>query len=60
MRAGYGPRLRRYGDNEAAMTTGQGMLLRQYRNGVKKNGLGQLKAPSKYQNATDQLRFVIV
>lgn len=59
MRAGYGPRLRRYGDNEAAMTTGQGMLLRQYRNGVKKNGLGQLKAPSKYQNATDQLRFVI-
>lgn len=59
MRAGYGPRLRRYGDNEAAMTTGQGMLLRQYCNGVKKNGLGQLKAPSKYQNATDQLRFVI-
>jgi len=60
MRAGYGPRIRRYGDNERPMTTLEnGVLLRQYKNGKTADGLGALKKPSKYQNVTDQLRFVI-
>lgn len=56
MRAGYGPRIRRYGDNNDMMTTEEGRrLMRQYKNGEG----GVVKNPSMYQNVTDQLRFVI-
>lgn len=62
MRAGYGPRIRRYGDNFDSMVTLSGKLLpRQYKNGkADENGrYSKLKAPGLYQNVTDQLRFVI-
>ena len=62
MRAGYGPRIRRYGDNFDSMVTLSGKLLpRQYKNGkTDENGrYSKLKAPGLYQNVTDQLRFVI-
>lgn len=62
MRAGYGPRIRRYGDNFDSMVTLSGKLLpRQYKNGkADENGRYlKLKAPGLYQNVTDQLRFVI-
>lgn len=58
MRAGYGPRIRRYGDNNSYIGSGVNTLSRQYKNG-KTNECGRLKEPSKYQNVTDQLRFVI-
>lgn len=61
MRAGYGPRIRRYGDNFDSMVTLSGQLLpRQYKNGkADESGRSRLKAPGMYQNVTDQLRFVI-
>lgn len=58
MRAGYGPRIRRYGDNNSYIGSGVNTLSRQYKNGKTNEG-GRLKEPSKYQNVTDQLRFVI-
>ena len=57
MRAGYGPRIRRYGDNFDSMVTLSGKLLpRQYKNGkADENGrYSKLKAPGLYQNVTDQ------
>lgn len=55
MRAGYGPRIRRYGDNHSVMTTLKGeKIKRQYL-----NGLDKLKAPLIHQHVVDQLRFVI-
>ena len=62
MRAGYGPRIRRYGDNFESMVTLSGQLLpRQYKNGKADDNGRQtkLKRPTPYQNVTDQLRFVI-
>lgn len=62
MRAGYGPRIRRYGDNFDSMVTLSGKLLpRQYKNGKADENCrySKLKAPGLYQNVTDQLRFVI-
>lgn len=62
MRAGYGPRIRRYGDNFESMVTLSGQLLpRQYKNGKADDNGRQtkLRKPTKYQNVTDQLRFVI-
>lgn len=49
MRAGYGPRIRRFGDNFGCMNTSEGVIYRQYRDGT--IGVGQ--------DRTDQLRFVI-
>lgn len=62
MRAGYGPRIRRYGDNFESMVTLSGQLLpRQYKNGKADDNGRQtkLRKPTTYQNVTDQLRFVI-
>lgn len=62
MRAGYGPRLRRYGDNFESMVTLSGQLLpRQYKNGkTDDNGrMTRLRKPTTYQNVVDQLRFVV-
>lgn len=63
MRAGYGPRIRRYGDNFEHMVTLSGNILaRQYKNGKAEefNGrLTKLKKPGQFQNVVDQLRFVI-
>lgn len=56
MRAGYGPRIRRYGDNDGMLITTDGRRMRrQYKNGKS----GNRKEPSMYQNVTDQLRFVV-
>lgn len=56
MRAGYGPRIRRYGDNDDMLITTDGRRMRrQYKNGKS----GNRKEPSMYQNVTDQLRFVV-
>lgn len=63
MRAGYGPRIRRYGDNFEHMVTLSGNLLaRQYKNGKAEENNGRLvrlKKPGQFQNIVDQLRFVI-
>lgn len=57
MRAGYGPRIRRYGDNSWSMVALSGQVFSlQYKNGPFGKGF---RKPMAGQCVTDQLRFVI-